>query len=782
MKLRNKLHILLSVLLLSFAFSLMSCSPMLTSGNYWSGSKREKTWVNKHYKPVEFVNEEQSQEDKFQEPVSAFKKNNNEKFKIGVVVSGGDYWEFFDNFKGLISGFSDIGWAKNIVIPNNITKTTELITWINTVKYSDYIEFDLDYFVDLDWGANIDELKEKYFDQKPDVDVVIAYGGMAAKEFYKEDDYPVPVLADAITDFFGLGVTKTLEDSGKPFFSGKIDPELFKQQIRLFHKAVGFKSLGIVYGDDEYGRIYGAVRDIEEVADELGFEIIRNTNVKEDVTDETVPMYLNALKDVAERAEAVYIGASTAVTEYDITRDIVKILNDAKKPSFALEGSIRVQDGILYSFSASGFTRAGIWVATKISHIFNGVEPSQLSQHFENHAAMAINVKTAEKIGYPIPFDILANSDEIFLDYKGTVVSSGQQIVVNDTHDDSYDPVRSVAGKKFKIAVVESAEYWEFREHMKGILNGLKTMEWIKESIVIPKDENISVPDLISSMGDDYSNFIDFPEEMIINMEWDPEYLEKNNLYEVLENADLIIALGGVAGKAFTKKKDMNIPVLLEAITDPVGSGIVYSVSDSGHDNITCRIDQTQYQRQVKLFHDFTGFNTLGIIYGDDEYGRLYGAVNDIELMAIKDNFKVVANTNVREYVSPETPELYLEALKDLCTKVDAVYIGASTAITEYDIMDEVSEILREAKKPSFALEGEIRVKQGILLGVSSLETEKVGLYNAKKIILILKGAMPRLLSQDFIGIPSIAMNLETAKAIGLDYPLSTLAAIDKLY
>ena len=779
MKSKNKIFL---IFLTIFNLIFTACSPMLTSANYWSGAKREKSWVSKHCDSVKIKEEVETSDQKFLEPVKAFKKKNGEKFKIGIVVSGGDYWEFFENLKGLILGFSNIGWAKNIIIPNNISKTTELITWINTVKYSDYIEFDIDYFVDLAWGDNLDELHKKYFENKPDVDAVIAYGGMAAKEFYNVDNYSIPVLSDAITDSFGLGITKTAIDSGKPFFTGKIDLESFKQQIRLFHKAVGFKSLGIVYGDDEYGRIYGAVRDIEEIANELGFKIIRNTNVREYMSDETVPMYLEALKDVASKADAVYIGASTAVTEYDITKDIVKILNKAQKPSFSLEGSIRVKDGILYSFSASGFTRAGNWVATKLSHIFSGVAPSRLSQIFENHAAMAVNVKTAEEIGYKIPIDILSNSDEIFLDYKGTVVSSGQQIVVNDADDDSYNPIRTETGKKFKIAIVQSGEYWEFHKHLEGILKGLKTMEWLKESIFISEDENITTMELIDSLGDDYSTFVDFPKEMIINMNWDEQYLINNNLYPLLEEADLIIALGGMAGKAFTKTNAINKPVLLEAITDPIGSGIVYSVSDSGHDNITCRIDQTQYQRQIKLFHDFTGFKKLGIIYGDDEYGRLYGAVNDIELMAIKDGFEVVANTNVLERIDPATPTMYLNALRDLCTKVDAVYIGASTAVTEYDIMDEIRDILVEAKIPSFALEGEIRVKQGILLGVSSLETEKVGLYNAKKIILMLKGELPRLLSQNFVGVPSIAMNIETAKGIGIDYPLSTLAAIDKLY
>ncbi|MCR5288964.1 MAG: hypothetical protein K6E51_03105 [Treponema sp.] len=281
----------------------------------------------------------------------------------------------------------------------------------------------------------------------------------------------------------------------------------------------------------------------------------------------------------------------------------------------------------------------------------------------------------------------------------------------------------------------------------------------------------------------DYSNYIEFPDAYYVNLEWGDDIHKADFLFaRNMPDVDLIIGFGGVAGKLFARKTNYKIPVLLEGITDPVGSGIVYSVSDSGRDFMTCRVDQTQYQRQVVLFHDLTGFKKLGIVYGDDEYGRLYGAVNDVELTALKLGFDIVRNTHVKESMSRDTVSLYLAALKDVCARSDAVYIGASTALTEYDIMPQVRKILEDAKIPSFALEGDIRVKEGVMLGVSSLETEKIGLYNADKIAAIFYGEVPRLLSQDFVGVPSIAMNIDMAEKIGYEYSLSTLATMDQLY
>ncbi|HBG65539.1 MAG TPA: hypothetical protein DDW78_03605, partial [Treponema sp.] len=139
-------------------------------------------------------------------------------------------------------------------------------------------------------------------------------------------------------------------------------------------------------------------------------------------------------------------------------------------------------------------------------------------------------------------------------------------------------------------------------------------------------------------------------------------------------------------------------------------------------------------------------------------------------------------NTNVKETVAPDTVALYLAALRDVCSRSDAVYIGASTALTEYDIMPQVRKILEDAKIPSFALEGDIRVREGVLFGVSSLETEKIGLYNADKIASMLYGEVPRLLSQKFVGVPSIAMNLDMANKIGYEISLASLATMDQIY
>jgi ABC-type uncharacterized transport system substrate-binding protein len=771
---------------------LSSCGPSgLNSDNYWNGAEQEAKWAKSAF-PGAWTSGTDEGEKAGKEAIPSPKlKKDNRKFRIAVVISG-DYWEFQENLKGLIAGFSNIGWAKNVSPPASLRNSAQLIAWLSRQDYSDYIEFDPALFYDLKWGDNVDAAKRELLDKRPDADLIMAYGGVAAKFFYKNDNYPIPVLAEAITDPIAAGVTASADDSGKDFFSCKMDTEQFRRQISLFHDIAKFKKLGIVYGNDEYGMIYGAVRDVEAAAKEMGFEIVRNTKVKEEMADDTVDLYLAALKDVASRSDAVYLGASTAVTEYDSMDRIVEILDDAKVPSFALEGSIRVKNGIMLSMASSGTIRSGIYNATKAVKAFNGTMPRKLGQRFESIASVAVNLATADKIGFRVPVDFIINSDEIYLSRDGSapVAAKRSRKTGSELSDFAKDSIRSGEsmeprkkpdGRPYRIAVVVSGSYWEFDQHFKGILNGLVSEKWAKSGVVGEKAVFAVKQQLLKLSG--FSEYVEFPLEYYVDLEWGENLSAAERLFGGKNpDIDLIIAFGGVAGKYFAKFKEYPVPVLMEGITDPVGSGVIYSTDDSGRDFATCRVDPEQYLRQVQLFHDFIGFKRLGIIYGDDDYGRLYGAVHDVELAARKNGFSLVRNTKVKEKLSSDTVKLYLAALRDLCGKVDAVYLGASTALTEYDITRQVSDILVEAGIPSFALEGEIRVRDGIMLGVSSLESEKFGLYNAKKIISIFSGQSPRSLPQRMEGVPSIVLNLATARKIGMDIPLSVLSSVDQIY
>ena len=331
----------------------------------------------------------------------------NKRYRIAVVFSG-EYWEFFENFKAVLYGLSSIGLANPVSVPDTIDTGRELCAYIASCGYSSSVDFCEDLFFDLEWG------KQPLAGPVP-ADLILAYGGIAGTVCcVQADEYGIPVLIDAVTDYAILGLTKTAQDSGRDMVSCNIDENRFKRQIALFHALCGFESLGIVYGDDVYGLTYNAVRDIEEMSELLGFRIVRDTAVKEYTDGDTAALYLEAIARVAPQAHAVYIGASTAVTEYDIMRDIAAVLMRHGTPSFALEGSRRVEEGILFSFGSSAFLRSGVHMARKIALVLSGERPRDLAQEFENIPTFALNLETAQAIDFPIPFETLLGADELF--------------------------------------------------------------------------------------------------------------------------------------------------------------------------------------------------------------------------------------------------------------------------------------------------------------------------------------------------------------------------------
>jgi ABC-type uncharacterized transport system substrate-binding protein len=182
-------------------------------------------------------------------------------------------------------------------------------------------------------------------------------------------------------------------------------------------------------------------------------------------------------------------------------------------------------------------------------------------------------------------------------------------------------------------------------------------------------------------------------------------------------------------------------------------------------------------------------FKTLGILYEDSEIGRAYGAVDDIAQVAKEAGFKVVASTRVLPDPENEDDEAawaaaearYVAALDALCPKVDAVYLAVQAGLSE-NSLPAVVKVLNRHKMPSFVMEGKNFVRDGILLGESDSNLVAKGIFNAKKIVNIFKGKTPRSLPQVYEHVPHIAINLDSAAAIGYDVPIDIIASADEVF
>ena len=90
------------------------------------------------------------------------------------------------------------------------------------------------------------------------------------------------------------------------------------------------------------------------------------------------------------------------------------IANEHHIPTFSQSGSEEVKYGFLVSISQAGFRYVGEFHAQTIAQVLNGAKPNQLDQLFEEPPKIAINMKTAEVIGFDPPVVLLGATDEIF--------------------------------------------------------------------------------------------------------------------------------------------------------------------------------------------------------------------------------------------------------------------------------------------------------------------------------------------------------------------------------
>jgi hypothetical protein len=172
--------------------------------------------------------------------------------------------------------------------------------------------------------------------------------------------------------------------------------------------------LGIAYEDTVEGRSYASLDIIEKVAKELNFDIVK-CHTKSDIADKDAAgeSVIKCFETISKKADAIYATLQGGVNSKTLPK-LVQIANASKIPTFSQSGSDEVKEGFLLSQSHSGFKYVGLFHAQTMGKVFNGASPRQLTQIFEGPPKIAINLKTAEIIGFNPPMILLGAADEIF--------------------------------------------------------------------------------------------------------------------------------------------------------------------------------------------------------------------------------------------------------------------------------------------------------------------------------------------------------------------------------
>jgi ABC-type uncharacterized transport system substrate-binding protein len=344
--------------------------------------------------------------------------NKGKKWRIGYL-QGGDYNSYQQSLGAMTKGLMRLGWIKDAELPKP-TSDKEIATlwqWLATEAQSDYLQFVAD--ARYDAGFNKEKrplLKEELLQRlntKKDIDLMLAMGTWAGQDL-SGNSHKVPTIVGSTTDPIASGIIKSAEDSGYEQIHAKVDPDRHRLQVRLFHDVFKFTKLGIAYEESKEGRGFSAIDDVFQVAETRKFTVEKCLVPFNGVAQaEAEAGVVNCYKKLAEKVEAVYIVRHPGVNLANMSK-ILEPLVAKKIPTFTQGLSDEVKHGALLSISLADFSYIGDFYAKTIARILNGGKPRNLTQIFQNPPKIAINLKTAQMIGYDPSVDIVGAADEIF--------------------------------------------------------------------------------------------------------------------------------------------------------------------------------------------------------------------------------------------------------------------------------------------------------------------------------------------------------------------------------
>ncbi|MCP5150206.1 MAG: ABC transporter substrate-binding protein [Ectothiorhodospiraceae bacterium] len=341
------------------------------------------------------------------------------KWRVGYY-EGGEYIDYQKTLMETVRGLMKLGWIETAEIPaQKGEQTAELWQWLSTKARSDYLEFVPDAHYSADWNDDgragmVEKILTRLNDKK-DLNLLIAMGTWAGKDM-ASDRHTTSTVVLSSSDPLSAGIIRSVEDSGFAHVHATVDPYKFDRQIRVFHEIIGFKKLGIAYENTVNGRSYAALDVVDKVREERGFDVVP-CHTQSDIADTKIAedSVLECFRKLADQVDAIYVTQQGGVNPRSIPA-LVKTANEFHIPTFSQSGSEEVKYGFLASLSQAGFKYVGEFHAKTIAKIFNGASPNQLDQLFEEPPKIALNLKTAEIIGFDPPVILLGAADELFTD------------------------------------------------------------------------------------------------------------------------------------------------------------------------------------------------------------------------------------------------------------------------------------------------------------------------------------------------------------------------------
>ena len=206
-----------------------------------------------------------------------------------------------------------------------------------------------------------------------------------------------------------------------------------------------------------------------------------------------------------------------------------------------------------------------------------------------------------------------------------------------------------------------------------------------------------------------------------------------------------------------------NKPVVMGAITDPVGANLVKNLEKPGG-NITGVSDRNPAKQQLELIKKLTpNVKTIGALYSSSE-DNSKSQVEEFKKLAEEAGYKV------EEYSVPSTNEI-ASTMNVMTGKVDAIWIPIDNTIAS--AFATVVSSNKDAKKPIYP-SATAMVEEGGLASVV-VDQHDLGVATGKMAAKILKGAKPEETPVEIFNKGKSVINKKNAKELGITVPEDAL-------
>lgn len=234
------------------------------------------------------------------------------------------------------------------------------------------------------------------------------------------------------------------------------------------------------------------------------------------------------------------------------------------------------------------------------------------------------------------------------------------------------------------------------------------------------------------------------------------------------EKPDLVLAIATPTAQACAQVI-RKTPILITAVTDPVGAGLVASLEQPGA-NISGMTDMSPVDRQVDLIREFIpGVKKIGMIYNS-------GEANSVSILNVLKKECAARGIEVEEATVTNASGV-TQAAKSLVGRADAVYIPTDNTVVS--VFEAITKVCVENKLPLFAADVD-SVPRGAIAALA-IDYYQMGRQTAEMAERIFKGAGTATMQVETLKDLKLYVNPGKTREMGLTVPDSVMKRADEI-